>query len=385
MTRIAVLGANGQVGAELCLILRNHPEIELIPVCRNRGGSAFLRYYGLPCRHGLPADPAQAAALFGDCDIIVNSALGQGAPKKIREVEQTLIANSLAYAPPHARIIYFSTLMVQGDPRPGAWVRWRGAYGRAKLRSERVLWARGRRTDKETYILRLGHVCGELQNITFDIRDRIRTGRVILPASDGASNTLYTSTLADAVLKIAAGKEKPGTYDLVSFPEWTWRQVYEYEAEQLRLPLEAKTVAAPSRKRFSGFLRMSALRSWLHALASRPLVKEAALRMMAYAPRGWNERFQAKWYQTRARAEIQALRQASTPPEALFWIAMAGKLLSTLTPTRQLLDQPAFRIGARNPDLAWPADLPLHVPASGSTAPHPIPIQATGSEEVSAR
>lgn len=379
MTKIAVLGANGQVGAELCLILRNHPEVELIPICRNPGGSAFLRYHGLPCRHGLPADPAQAPALFGDCDVIVNSALGQGTPKKIREVEQALIANSLAYSPPHARIIYFSTQMVHGDPNPGVWVRWRGSYGRAKLRSESLVRAHGRRTGKEVYILRLGHVCGELQNITFNIRERIRTAKVVLPAAEGASNTVYTCTLADAILKIAQGLEQPGTYDLMSFPEWSWRQVYAYEAEQLHLPLQAKTLAAPPRKRLSGLLGVSALRSWLRALMTRPLVKEIALRLMAYAPRGWNERSQAVWYQSRARAEIQALKHASDPPEGLFWVAMASKLLATLTPTRQLLDQPAYHIGERNSDLAWSADLPLHVPTPEAAASSPLATPASGS------
>src|SRR5438045_467412 len=108
--KIAVLGANGQVGAEVCLILANHPTVELVPICRNPSGSALLRYYGLPCRHGLPADAKQATALFGDCDVIVNAALGTGTPWQVQTTDRSLLANALRYTPKHTRVIFFSTL-----------------------------------------------------------------------------------------------------------------------------------------------------------------------------------------------------------------------------------------------------------------------------------
>ena len=99
MTRIAVLGANGQVGAEVCLLLRNQPDVELIPVCRNPRSSSYLRYHGMACRHGLPADADQARELFAGADVILDFALAQGLPRDTRRIHEAMIRNSFRCAP----------------------------------------------------------------------------------------------------------------------------------------------------------------------------------------------------------------------------------------------------------------------------------------------
>ena len=83
MTRIAIVGANGQVGTEVCLRLREAADVEVVPVVRNLSGSAFLRLNGVDCRHGRIADPEQARHLIGDCDVVVNFALSNTAIPRI--------------------------------------------------------------------------------------------------------------------------------------------------------------------------------------------------------------------------------------------------------------------------------------------------------------
>src|SRR5439155_14358345 len=138
------------------------------------------------------------------------AALPAGTPRERQEAEKRLIENSCKFSKPDATIIYLSTIAVYGDPRPCRRIRWRSAYARAKLRSEFVVRRLGKIHRKKTYILRLGHVCGELQNITTLIRHRIGTGPVIMTQTDHASNTIYTATMVDAILKIIAGQESPG-------------------------------------------------------------------------------------------------------------------------------------------------------------------------------
>ncbi|MGH8211171.1 MAG: NAD(P)H-binding protein, partial [Steroidobacteraceae bacterium] len=87
MLKVGIVGANGQVGAELCLLLAARKDIELIAICRSRSGSAFLRWHGIACRHGRVADQADAARLLSDCDIVVNSSLASGTPAEIRRIE----------------------------------------------------------------------------------------------------------------------------------------------------------------------------------------------------------------------------------------------------------------------------------------------------------
>ena len=101
--KVAILGANGQVGAEVCLILKNQPGIEVVPVCRNRLGSAYLRYEGVACRHGYPTDGVQSKSLFGDCPVIANFARGSGSLREMADINDRLIRNSMEYSPPMQR------------------------------------------------------------------------------------------------------------------------------------------------------------------------------------------------------------------------------------------------------------------------------------------
>ena len=79
MKRVAILGANGQVGIEVSLRLRAVEGIEVVPIARNVSGSAFLRSNGMECRHGRISDFAVARSLIGDCDVVVNLALSNTA------------------------------------------------------------------------------------------------------------------------------------------------------------------------------------------------------------------------------------------------------------------------------------------------------------------
>jgi dTDP-4-dehydrorhamnose reductase len=368
MTRMGIIGANGQVAAELCLILRNHPGVEVVPICRNVGGSAFLRSQGVPCRHGLVTDPQQAGPLLGDCDVVVNAAVAAGTPQQIKRTERLLIHNSLTYSPTGSPLIYFSTQNVHGDPRPGARIHWLDAYGRAKLRSESFVRKAARTRKRDFYILRLGHVCGELQNITALIRQRLRSGPVSLPERDRVSNTVYTATIVDAILKIAAGCERPGTYDLMNWPEWMWSRVYEYEAARCNCELHIERVPEFHHSVRAGAWLKRATRRVVRAAATARGAKELALRTMAHMPGAYDSRAQATWYRLRAQAEIQALLQRPIIHESCFWRPLGRVFLHSLGKTADLLNEPCFRIPAGNPLRAWPPDLPLHSITSRSTA-----------------
>src|SRR5580658_494212 len=250
MPKIAILGANGQVGAEVCLLLRQMASLDIIPVCRSRSGSAFLRWQGIACRHGRPADPQEASRLLGDCEVIANFALSSGNPAQIRITEDLLVQNAFKYSPPGATIIHFSTQSVYGDPRPGSFVRWRNPYGRAKLLTERTVHKAQRQWRKPAFILRLGHVCGELQGISQDIRTELLERRAVLPEIDVPSNTVLTVVIAEAIRQIANEKIEPGTYDLMNCPHWTWRQAYAFEAQQCGATFSPIIVSSlPSRRR----------------------------------------------------------------------------------------------------------------------------------------
>ncbi len=358
MPRIAILGANGQVGAELCLLLRRNPGIELVPVCRNLTGSAFLRYNGIACRHGRPADSAAAPGLFGDCDVIVNCALGSGTPAEIRAFDRKLIRNIFNSSKPNASVIHCSTLMVHGDPRPGRLWRVRDAYGRAKRAAEGFVDAESKRSGKRCFILRLGHVCGPLQNITAKIRKEIASGQVLLPDRDVPSNTVYTVTIVDAIDSIMSGKERPGTFDLTNAPQWTWREVYTYEGAQCQRAVVPQLVASPTNTGLSE-QALAWTRRTLGAWARAGVVRRTLERVLALASPALNDRAQAIWLKMRARAEIGALGAGTTPAPELSWIALDRRTLTCLQPTVSLLAKDPYLGLTADIQSRWPRDLEL--------------------------
>lgn len=373
MPKIAILGANGQVGAELCLLLGRVPEVELVPVCRSRSGSAFLRWQGVACRHGRPADNLHAAALFSDCDAVVNCALATGSPRAMRRAEDRIIEAMVRHSRPDAVLVHFSTQNVYGDPRPAQRVRWRSLYGRAKLSTERHLARVARATGRQPYVFRLGHVCGALQDISNSIREEIRRGEVILPERDHASNTVYTVTLRDAIVAAVAGKVAPGTYDLMNVPQWTWAQVYEYEAHSLGEPLAVRRVAAAAR---AGFVRgmLRAARGLLAGAAGNSFLRQLVGSLIAHLPESLSQRGHAWWHCVRARRQIGDLATARVPAEHLSWVANGTRFPAGITPTRTSLQTDPYRgIGAAPAGGGvWPPDLP---PAStaGTASPASTP------------
>ncbi len=367
--KIAVLGANGQVGAEVCLLLNRAPGVEVVPVSRNRSGSAFLRWHGLACRHGLPANASEAAGLLGDCDVVANFALSVGRPREAREANRRLIEAAAMASMPGARQIYFSTLATYRHFLPAAQAPAHTAYGREKRRCEADAFRVGRRTGKETWALRIGHVYGELQGIRDEMRQRVLAGPVVVPrGGELAANVTHTVTIVDAILKIAAGRETPGTYDLTSFPNWSWRQVLEEEARQAGVPL---AIEVPDTEPFEAAARSfltrarGRVRQQLGGLLASPRTRELGLALIAYLPESVNVRIQSRHFKRRAAAEIGQLKHRRSSHDAFTIPPLTPVTLRSLAPTAGLLLAGAGRITPAGA-ASFPPDMALATGDPGS-------------------
>lgn len=309
MKRIAILGANGQVGCEVALRLRGVEGIEVVPIARNVSGSAFLRLNGMQCRHGRITDPAAARDLIGDCDVVVNFALSNtGIPRSDRDVNRQIIRSVVMSAKTRAPIIFASTIMVYA---PGMKFWLPDSYGLEKLISERIFRRLCRSSHHPAFIFRLGHVMGDLQNITRKICAEIRQGTVALPHQGSrASNTVFTASIVEAIVQVAQGASQPGTYDLITSPQWRWLEVYSYYAEQLGVPLVlARPEQIHSVKSGPGGPGR-AMRKFLHYLANHHALTERLTFFLAFLPRSVNQKMYLRYLQTRALAEINALRDS---------------------------------------------------------------------------
>jgi nucleoside-diphosphate-sugar epimerase len=364
MTRIGVLGANGQVGAEVCLLLGLQDGIDVIPISRNRTGSAFLRSRGLRCRHGLATDVGEAPGLFADCDVIVNFARpAAGRPGEMRAKNQALVSNAARFSAPEARLVYFSSLSVYREFRPVTEPAAVTSYGWEKRTVERLVRREAARFGKEAWVLRIGHVAGELQAISAELRRLIRSGPVVVPwGGSHPSNVVYTATIVDAILSIAAGNERAGTYDLVCSPGWSWRGVLEHEAASCgaKLQIDEPVPAIPRSGRGGRSPAEWALgaRGWLSRSLASPRVREIGLIALNFLPAQTSLRAQSAHFQRRARAEIDRLAFRPPSAEAFLFAPAGSRYLRSLRPTAVLRSDPSFRLASVAAGSAFVPDRP---------------------------
>jgi nucleoside-diphosphate-sugar epimerase len=243
--QIVVLGANGQVGTEVTLLLSRMTGLSVIPIVRTHAGAHFLRWVGLEPRIGSITSGEQAGRLLDGATLVADFSLpplGQG-----RRLQAAVIRAAISAAPHGIPYVYASTTMAFGMPsssrdyRP----RWlaRTQYAALKRHSESVVHAAARSGKRSAFVLRLGQVHGALQRVSHGIRDLVKQGKPIVAprGADGPSDTVFCSTIAAALVSIAGNPPDPATYTLVECPEWSHRQLLEHYAAQVGVPLDLRT------------------------------------------------------------------------------------------------------------------------------------------------
>ncbi len=298
MNAVAIVGAGGQIGAHLLA----HFRVAGVPawgICRNEITAAPLRLRGFEVRSGSITDAAARDRLFGDADVIVNCAAATGMPAQARVANDALLEALLA-ATGGRRILHFSSVAVYGSciqdgrntfaqPRPDA------VYGIDKLRLERDLHRKSRRTKHSITILRLGHVYGAGQWLS-----RFVLGALVQPQRrlpfDGQrpSNAVHVKHVAAAVGQAVAGWQ-PGTRNVFDLPSSTWRDLFDWHSHAVGLHLVSPMSAELSEHYAALHRRQAArglsgrafadVRQWLRgsprALISMPGMKQFGVALLS--------------------------------------------------------------------------------------------------------
>lgn len=231
--RIAIIGANGQVGSEVCLLLSMMDGIEVVPVCRTEIGSAFLRRCGLNVRHGRASDAVAMRTILEGCDMVADFSLPTGSASEVRAAMREVIPSLTAAAPSRVPYVYLSSVTAFGVPDfhqelKSYWFS-RNMYGACKRFGERLVFRSTRANRRPGYVLRVGVVHGELQAVTRKTLETVRTaGHRLASIPDAESYTVFAFSIAEALVNIANGQEKPGLYTMLSNPGWRWRDLHEW-------------------------------------------------------------------------------------------------------------------------------------------------------------
>ncbi len=187
MFTIVVLGANGQVGLEVCLFLHAMTDVAVVPVVRSELGAALLERCGIRCRIGALSDSRDSSRLLDGADLVVDFRLPTGLPAQVKRSTRDGIKRCIRQMPPSCAYTYISSTMafgmgeVSAYPRY-AWHTWsRTSYAAYKRDAERHTRWRGRVNRRPIYILRLGQVFGELQGVARLLLQRAAAGPVAMP------------------------------------------------------------------------------------------------------------------------------------------------------------------------------------------------------------
>lgn len=228
---IGIIGGNSSVGLEACVLLRGTGE-EVVPIVRSKLASAVFDQLGLDSRIADIADRESARKALTDLETVVIAAFApslppHGAPRQARQRNEKLITNSARYAPDSSTIVYLSSVMAFGEDIFPDYEN--TIYPREKRHLENWLRdaARGAQT---TYVLRLGHVNGPVQDITRTFETTLAEN-FVLPVrtdADRPSNMVHTVTIADAIQACHRREPEAGRYTVVNEPQWSWREFLEH-------------------------------------------------------------------------------------------------------------------------------------------------------------
>jgi nucleoside-diphosphate-sugar epimerase len=232
--RVAVLGANGFIGARVVEMLHLGRGADVRPIVRSAASYAPLSRFALDGRVADGFDREALRRAFEGCDVVVHSIAGS--PEVILGTLRPVYR--AAGEAGVRRLIYLSSASVHGQaPRPGTDDasplddRQPVEYNNAKVRAERTLRRLRAGGQVEIVILRPGIVLGPRSQWVTRFADALLSGRAYLVSGgSGVCNGLYVDNLVHAI-RLAMNADAAlvdGQALLLGDAETvTWRDLYE--------------------------------------------------------------------------------------------------------------------------------------------------------------
>lgn len=348
MKRVGIIGANGQVGTEVCLFLREIDEIEVVPICRTEVGAVFLRRCGFEPRLGSIGQAEEARELLAGCDLVADFSLPRGSSTEVRRAVGEVVSNAVKQAPQDAPFVYMSSVTAFGIPNfqsPLKHYRLSGSqYGANKRFGEGLARRTCAQAGRPAYVLRAGVVHGEIQAVSQHIeRSLRRTAGLTTYIPDSESYTVFAYSLAEALSMILRGRESPGTYTLISNPAWSWKDLHEYYMAKTQLASPIFLLPPESQDRVRGIRQRTMSLAWRLVASQRDVIRSYAPIMLP----SQEPRLRARYRSQEAASEIgQRERLCQYRPYGNQHSVFPGPRLASLSDSRITMEEPARRVRA---------------------------------------
>jgi NAD dependent epimerase/dehydratase family. len=232
--KIAIFGASSQVGSSVAFYFKHFTTHEPICFIRSKYSSIFFEMSNIKT---VTVDIKEINILkeeLKNVDIVLDFSLpSSDAYEMWRMIKQNL-QYIISATPTSAIFIYMSSIMAYGMPnnekRLKSYRFPRAFYGFIKRKTERLVVSMGLRYKVDVYNFRLGQVHGFLQSVSESFRDKLSSVKVAYLDGDenDFTNTIFISSLCDAIIACRYQRIKPAVYTLVSYPQWTLKELYTF-------------------------------------------------------------------------------------------------------------------------------------------------------------
>ena len=150
-----------------------------------------------------------------------------------------------------AKVVFMSSLMAFGMPlnsqQLANYYYPRTTYAAIKRTSERILAKAAIKHHFVPYAIRLGEVHGWLQAVSAGMRQHMAARQIVARNKPtDLSICVFASSVAAAICRIAEDKVDPGMVSLVSSPQWSLQELYQFYQQEATIPCDVRFMGRSS-------------------------------------------------------------------------------------------------------------------------------------------
>lgn len=239
--RIAILGASSQVGCSVAFYIRHFTPHEPICFIRSQYSAVFFEMANIKMVCIDTNDKQVLKNELKEVDVVLDFTLPAAEGFEMLKIIKQNIDKIISATPTHAVFIYMSSIMAYGMPsgnkRLRSYIFPRALYGFIKRRAERNVKFSGIKYNVPVYNFRLGQVHGFMQSVSESFTDKLSSVKVAYLNGEKTdlTNTIFISSLTEAIIACGFKQIKPSTYTLISFPQWTLYELYNFYLNRFSL------------------------------------------------------------------------------------------------------------------------------------------------------
>jgi hypothetical protein len=251
--RIGILSASSQVASSVALYFKMFTRHDVTCFVRSSYSTVFFKMAGIQYQSFDTRDDGKLSEQFKDLNIILDFSYPSG---QLFDIPGQIMKNYTKIFPAIPRgsvFINMSSIMAYGIPDNQKWIENyfipRASYGYIKRKSEHWALEFGKRYGIRVFNFRLGQVHGFLQSVNSSFREKLNKHGVVFVDGEESdkTNTIFINSLCVAIQKTIESDLQPGTYTLVSEPQWDLRALYDYYKKAYDIQSEVVFKPAGSR------------------------------------------------------------------------------------------------------------------------------------------